>query len=67
MFTQPKTDIPGLLKKKKKQHVAHFVGNVKTCAYGISLEPHFYDLQKKLGPTFKVLVIKYCIFKKSAC
>lgn len=44
MLIQPKTDIPGLLKKKKNLQGTHFVGNIKTCAYEISLELHFYDL-----------------------
>lgn len=62
MWTQPKTDIPGLL--KKNLHAAHFAGSIKTCAYEISLEPHFYDLLKSLGHSLKGLVIKQCIFKK---
>ena len=66
MLTQPKTDKHGLLKKNLR--AAHFAGNIKTCAYDISQKLHFYDLGKKLGPTLKGLVIKYCyLLNNSAC
>lgn len=55
-------------KKKKNLHAARFAGNIKTCAYDISQKLHFDDLWKKLSPTLKGLVIKYCyLLNKSAC
>lgn len=67
VLTQPKTDIHGL-SKLKNLHAARFAGNIKTCAYDISQKLHFDDLWKKLSPTLKGLVIKYCyLLNKSAC